>query len=59
MRDEPLDVLTVKEVARICRVGDSTVWRWLARNDLPRTKIGGRTYVTRAALDAYLAARSA
>jgi len=41
---------SVKEVALLLRVAESTVWRWVANGDLPVVRIGGTTRVSRDAL---------
>ena len=47
-------LLTVKEAAARLRVDERTVWRELERGALPRTKVRGRTLISRAALAAYI-----
>ena len=39
---EERDYFTVAEAARELDVSPSTVWRWIAANDLPAYRVGGR-----------------
>jgi len=39
-KEDPLKLYTVQEVAKLLRVTDSTVRRWLKNGDLPRVKLG-------------------
>jgi excisionase family DNA binding protein len=47
--------LTVDEAADYIRVSRATIWRLLKNKSLARIRIGGRTVVRRADLDALLA----
>jgi excisionase family DNA binding protein len=48
---------TVPEVLERLEVGETKLYALLRRGDLPRVKIGRRTYVPAAELDSYLAGR--
>lgn len=41
MRD---NILTIKEVAKIMRVGSKTVYRWIEAKKLPAARVGYKTY---------------
>ena len=51
----PSAALTIDEAARYISVSRATVWRLLKNKSLARIRIGGRTVVRRADLDALLA----
>ena len=49
------ELLTVKEVAARCRIGQATLYRLLARGDGPEClRIGGRRFVATTALETWL-----
>src|SRR3954454_771355 len=48
---------TVPEVLERLEVGETKLYALLRRGDLPRVKIGRRTYVPAAELDSYVAGR--
>ena len=50
---------SVPEVLERLEVGETKLYALLRRGDLPRVKIGRRTYVPAAELDIYLAAHGA
>jgi excisionase family DNA binding protein len=52
-------VLTVAECAAALSVSQRHVWRLISRNELPHIKLGGRTVVPVAALEAFLRERAA
>ena len=52
---EPL--LTIPEVARICRVSDKTIRRRIKCNELPAIRLGGQWRIERGDLEAYIGAR--
>jgi excisionase family DNA binding protein len=56
-KPEPL-MLTVKEVMDRARVCKATVHNWLREGHIPKAKIGGRTLVSREALDKMLGLES-
>ena len=39
---EPADLLTAAEVADLCRVTKTTVFRWVAAGDLEALRLGAR-----------------
>ena len=47
--------LSVPEAGAVLGCSASTVWRLLADGELPRVRIGRRVYVSRAAVDDFLA----
>ncbi|MBX5465669.1 MAG: helix-turn-helix domain-containing protein [Clostridia bacterium] len=53
---EPL-VLTVAEVARLLRVGQSTLRQALKRGDIPHVRLGRRILIRRDALFAWMEER--
>ena len=53
------DLLTTKEAAEMLRVSHWTISAWLSQGKLPRTKVGGRTLITKSALEAFLKDASA
>jgi excisionase family DNA binding protein len=46
--------LTIDESADYLRVSRGTIWRLLKNKSLPRVRIGARTVIRRADLDAFL-----
>ncbi|MCK5416691.1 helix-turn-helix domain-containing protein [Candidatus Parcubacteria bacterium] len=38
------DILTVKEIAKIMKVSNRTVYRWIEEGDLKVARIGRKTY---------------
>jgi excisionase family DNA binding protein len=52
--DEQL-AYTVAETGRLLRLGTSTVWKHIRLGRIPALRIGSRTLVTRAAIEALLA----
>ncbi len=38
------DILTIQEVAKVLKVSDRTVYRWIDSGDLKAAKIGRKTY---------------
>ncbi|MDP3043633.1 MAG: helix-turn-helix domain-containing protein [bacterium] len=38
------DILTIQEVAKVLKVSNRTVYRWVDSNDLKAAKIGRKTY---------------
>lgn len=52
--DNKPHLLTVKEAAAYLRIAVPTVWRMLHDAKFPRTRIGGRTFIKREALDDFI-----
>jgi len=48
------EMYTVPEVLERLSISKTTLYSMLRRGDLPRVKIGGRTYVPASALEAHL-----
>lgn len=51
-------LLTVKEVAALCRKDPKTIRRWIAAGALPATRAGRDWLIARADLKAFLVERS-
>ena len=55
MGDDPFDgLLTVREVARMLKCSDKTVWRRVRDGAFPRVKVLGRSYIARADVERYI-----
>lgn len=48
------DLLTFPEAGALARVSPYTVRRWVTRGELPTVRLGGRVFVRRDALAAYI-----
>ena len=60
MTDAPLPAfLTVKDAARYTGLSARVLWRLLAEGAIERHKVGRRTLVNRAELEAYIGSRGA
>ena len=44
----PDDRLSIKEAARLLKVGVSTIYRWVLTQKIPALRIGGRVWVRKA-----------
>lgn len=51
-------ILTITDVAELLCVSRPTVYQLIRRNDFPSFRIGNRTRISRAALDAWIAEQS-
>ncbi|WP_294610482.1 helix-turn-helix domain-containing protein [uncultured Roseovarius sp.] len=54
---KPELMLTIVDVAEICRVCDKTVRRWIKAGDLPAAKLGGQWRISRRDLNAFVSDR--
>lgn len=45
-----MKLLTVKEVAKVLRVADITIYKWVEQNKIPYIKVGGTIRITDKAL---------
>jgi excisionase family DNA binding protein len=52
------DVLTVREAARLLRVGRNSVYEAVRRNELPSVRIGRRLLIPKHALEDFLRGHS-
>lgn len=52
------ELLTVAEVAAFMRVAERTVREWIARNELPATRIGRAYRIKRSDIEALLVEKS-
>ena len=56
MTDPLPDLLTIRDVAALCRVTPGTVWKWVREGRLPAVRMGGQGpyRIHRDALSAFL-----
>lgn len=47
---------SVTNVARLCDVGRSTVWRWIREDRLTTVRLGGSTRIPHSSLEAFIEA---
>jgi len=50
----PETLLTIRDVAAICRVSEKTVRRWIETQTLLATRLGGRWRIRRPDLDLFI-----
>jgi excisionase family DNA binding protein len=50
----PVTLLTIKDVARLCRVSEKTVRRWIKATELPAAKLGAQWRIRPRDLDMFI-----
>ena len=47
-------LLTIKDVAALCRVSEKTIRRWIKAGDLPAARLGGQVRIRPRDLDIFI-----
>ena len=51
---DPNELISVRNGARHCDLGESTLWRLVRKGEIPSRRIGRRVLIRRGDLDAYV-----